>query len=158
MRKILAVTVAVALALSLGPAPVSGQAGGQQRPLSEESPRPVFWVDSYAAPELALTVCVPSPWSLYAPDLPDHPANGVGLPLRILAGERALSPTSWPSPESRATVLGRSWIHEAGCFGASVDLPEEAEAVTELGFRWALCRDDLCIPGRSVVAIPRADR
>lgn len=151
--------VAVALALSLGPAPISGQRGTSQRPSSDEgAPQPVFRVESYAAPALTLTVCVPNHWSLYAPDLPDHPANGVGLPLRILAGERALFPTSWPSPESRMTVLGRSWIHEAGCFGATVDLPEKAADVTEVGFRWALCRDDLCIPGRSVVTIPEADR
>lgn len=115
--------------------------------------RPVFRLVPDGPEALALTVCVPDGWALYAPDLPEHPTGGAGLPLRIRAGNDSVLPRAWPRPLSRSTVLGRSWIHPAGCFRAGLPAvgPEALAAGLELS--WALCRADLCIPGRTVVEL-----
>lgn len=120
-----------------------------------DAARPAFDLKPRDATTVELTFRIPEGWALYAPDLPARPAAEAGLPLEIRAGGTRVAPVSWPRPVSRSTVLGRSWVHDAGLHRAV--LPRSPERAGPLEFRWALCRSDLCIPGRSVVPLPEGD-
>ena len=100
-----------------------------------------------------LEISLPEGWRLYAPTPAGEDASQVGLPLRIVAlpsGEH-FEPGQWPTPLTLETVAGRGYAYTE-----SVDISLEGlpAGVSRLEVSWALCQEDLCIPGRTQVTVP----
>ena len=127
---------------------VAGTASAQE---FTESARPAFRAETH--PEgIRLVVEVPDGWALYAPVLPGEPAVRVGLPLRIEIGGAPVVPIRWPDAVRSDTPIGPARVHPAGTLHAV--LPPIPGRPGPLQVTWALCSRDLCVPGRSRVALP----
>lgn len=105
-----------------------------------------------AADHVVLRLDVPEGWALYAP-APGTP----GLPLRVSwAGDGVALPLapSWPPDEPYPTNQGAARVFRGS---VTARLPAEAlpPGVETLAasVRWAVCRPDLCVPGRSEVEV-----
>ena len=140
LRWVAALAVGCAVAW-VAPSPASAQ----------ESPAPRFtWVDASAGPRI--DVRLPDGWALYTQD-----TGELGLPLaaawRSEDGER-LRPVPIRGPEGRVehTPVGPVRVYRKRVSLTLEGEPREDEVAVE--FSWALCRSDLCVPGRTVVTLP----
>ena len=125
-------------------------------------PGPVFGAE-VEGDSVLLRFEVPEGWSLYAPVLPGPASDGTpeaaafpgpsspaGRPLRLFHGGELLTVATWPEPVVRNTVLGPAQVHEAGRHVGWIRLGKPA--VGEIEVEWAICSQDLCVPGRTRVA------
>lgn len=180
------VAAAAMAAAALTPAACSGQAGpvparsgaGPGGSAVPGGARPVLGLDVVTVggdDEVLVALTPPEGWSLYSLDAhvlfrlglatgagTDSAENGdpfqLGRPLRFRTGDgRRLAPRSLrPAPRIRSTPWGASVVHE-GPVLVELQRPEAWDGALEV--EWALCRDDLCVPGRSTVeASPPASR
>jgi DsbC/DsbD-like thiol-disulfide interchange protein len=97
---------------------------------------------------VALRIQVPEGWALYTPS-----PGPLGLPLEVswaADGVPVSLEPAWPSDEPYPSATGTARV-----FRGPVVLRVAAEALPPgvgtlaASARWAVCRDDLCVPGRS---------
>lgn len=116
-------------------------------------PRPTFRLLPPAGAEgesWVLEVGVPRGWRIYAPGSAD-----LGLPLAAAwttrEGPPVPAPLIGPEPDTVATAAGPVSVHR-GLVRFSLAPPPAG--VVALETSWALCRDELCVPGRTTVRPP----
>lgn len=140
-----------------GPVPAMGE------------PAPEIRVRWGSGPDAGLVVRVAPPpgWSLYAPRTPtrseagegagegDVGADGplLGLPLEARHPGGGILPLRGvrPEPEVRREPGGRTRVYREP---VELFLAVPDPAPTALDLRWAVCREDRCIPGRTRVPVP----
>ncbi len=135
---VLAALTAVSL---LGPPSLRGQEGF--RP-----PRPEITLTRGGAGGAELRLGIPDGWVLYAPD-----PGGVGLPLEVAwsaAGRPVELPLVWPTAQVYGDPTAR--VFRGSVVARTLqDAALPAGAPLRARVRWALCRDDLCVPGLTEV-------
>jgi thiol-disulfide isomerase/thioredoxin len=132
--------------------------------LDSLSPRPEFRLGPADEGGLPLDIVIPRDWSLYAPDPGD-----AGLPLRlewvwrvpgVADGERTRAAAArFPEPDE-GTASGLHVRRFTGSVRATLAGPPTLDGAPPgaLRVRWALCQDDVCVPGVSEVALDGAAR
>lgn len=171
MKRRLTPGLSVAVALILGGAALPAAAAGQGWD-GRDRPEPVIELrrsgeatqDAASTRSVILYVTPPAGWAVYAPAsesadaAPDAEVSyGLGLPLSAEdeAG-RPVSLTGARPPELKETAWGRAHVYTTaaafhlGAFGVDWR-PVMGER--RLVVRWAICRDDLCVPGRTRVVL-----
>lgn len=177
------VAVALAAAAALAQLPLPGTIGSlaAQEPRAGGAGRdaPVVPAPSIHAawhrqaaephPRLTLTVAPPAGWELYAPreagtrwwgeggqGSPGRPRPGrplLGRPLAVVVpgGDGVGVRDVLPAPVASSQAGGLAFVYD-GPVRLSLDpLPA---GVRRLEVRWALCREDRCVPGATGVPVP----
>lgn len=118
------------------------------------SPEPAFRLE---APEggrsdrWGVRVAIPEGWRLYAPDAAD-----LGRPLAarwtVAGGSSVPAGLVGPPSIPEETAAGPVAVYR-GSVELSVGAPPPGARGLEIS--WALCRDDLCVPGRTTVPVGR---
>lgn len=128
-----------ACALALVPSSATGQ----------PAPRPSVSLDLETG---QLAIGIPEGWRLYAPAAEALGLDGEApaafappsLQVHTTEGAEITASLGWPAPERVGSAGSHTWVYTERLVAR---LPADGVGAGTLLLRWALCNDELCIPG-----------
>ena len=153
--------VGALLALLSGLSLPGGALAAQERPLGDRA-EPAWSIAAGGEGGFVFRVEVPEGWALYAPD-----PGELGLPLELAwvgadgsdGGEGGREVRArWPEPREEDAAYGPARVYR-GEVRVELEPPEpRVPRPGALEVRWAICRDDLCVPGTTELPLPSVGR